>query len=128
MHAYGFAKNLGPVGAMLSEQGEGRDHLEALAVVGEGGGPLSERERDHVRGHALGYIVRIRLHMTREEDILFPMVVHSLPEFVLKDLGREFEAFEKDILPSGFRDELCAISARLLSAYPPKCGPAAPQG
>lgn len=122
MNAYGFSKEMGPVSAMLSEQDEGRDHLDALAVIGEGVGPLTPTERDVARGHALGYILRIRPHMMREEDILFPMAVHSLPGFVLDELTREFAEFERSSLPAGFHQELRKISQSLIASYPPHPG------
>jgi hemerythrin-like domain-containing protein len=120
MSAYGFSKDGGPIGSMLAEQDEGRDHLDALASVGNGEGPLTARERAFVHGHSLGYILRIRPHMAREEDILFPAVIHSLPEFVLTELARDFEKFEIESLPANFHEDLKETSARLLKAHPPK--------
>ncbi len=120
MNEYGFSREGGPVSAMLSEQGEGRDHLDALAGVGGGTGPLTPAEREVVNGHALGYILRIRPHMKREEDILFPMVVHSLPGFVLDELAADFAGFEKTGLPPGMLDEVRGISRNLIDTYPPK--------
>ncbi len=119
MADYGFKKDGGPISAMLSEQDEGRDHLDALTEIGKSGGPLSERERELVRGHALGYILRIRPHMAREEDILFPIVLHSLPRFVLEEIAKDFGEFEKCILPSGFHHDLNRIVRDLFAAYPP---------
>lgn len=120
MRAYGFSETQGPVSAMLSEQGEGKEHLNALESIGAGQGPLDPRERGSVRGHALGYIMRIRPHMAREEDILFPIIVHSLPGFVIDDLGRDFRYFEKNVLPPDFHRNLQAISGPLIATYPPK--------
>jgi hemerythrin-like domain-containing protein len=120
MNAYGFSKENGPVSAMLSEQGEGRDHLLALESVGNGEGTPSLQEQDVIKGHALGYILRIRPHMAREENILFPIVSHSLPRFVLEELGRDFEEFDSRILPAGFHDELREIAADLCTSYPPR--------
>ncbi len=120
MNAYGFSREHGPVSAMLSEQGEGREHLLALAAIGAGAGPLSRREQADVRGHALGYVMRIRPHVMREEDILFPMVLHALPDFVLDELGRDFEAFDRSFLPTGFHEELRRLSTRLIASYSPK--------
>jgi hemerythrin-like domain-containing protein len=119
MHDYGFSREKGPVSAMLSEQGEGRDHLLALASIAAGTGILSPRERADVRGHGLGYIMRIRPHIKREEDILFPMVMHSLPEFVLDDIDRDFHTFETSVLPADFHTKIQLLSARLITAYPP---------
>ncbi len=123
MSAYGFSKEMGPVSAMLSEQDEGRDHLDALTRIGEGVGPLTPAEIEVARGHALGYILRIRPHMMREEDILFPMAVHSLPKFVLDELAREFAEFERTSLPGGFHQKLREISKSLIASYPPNPGP-----
>lgn len=120
MNSYGFQKEQGPVSAMLSEQGEGRDHLLALKAIGKGEGPPSREEQDVIKGHVLGYIMRIRPHMAREEDILFPMVSHSLPGFVLEELGRDFEEFDNKILPRGFHEKLRKIGADLCTVYPPR--------
>jgi hemerythrin-like domain-containing protein len=120
MHAYGFSREKGPVSAMISEQGEGREHLLALACVGAGTGPLTSLEQGQVRGHGLAYIMRIRPHMRREEDILFPMVAHSLPGFVLEEIGRDFEKFETTMLPRDFQGQISGLVTRLVSAYPPK--------
>ncbi len=119
MAAYGFSLDGGPVSAMLSEQGEGRDHLDALAAIGKGAGALTAAEREVANGHALGYILRIRPHMKREEDILFPIILHSLPEFVLDELAGDFADFEKNGLPVGFIEEIRGISQNLIEAYPP---------
>jgi hemerythrin-like domain-containing protein len=120
MGAYGFSKSKGAVSAMLSEQDEGRDHLEALAALSQGNDALDADEMELVRGHALGYIMRIRPHMAREEDILFPIALHSLPAFELSGMAKDFEAFERSGLPSGFHDNLREIRDRLLTAYPPR--------
>ncbi|MBP1595994.1 MAG: Hemerythrin cation binding domain protein [Acidobacteria bacterium] len=116
MDAYGFSREKGPVSAMLSEQDEGRDHLDALTSIGNGLGPLSFEERENVRGHALGYIMRIRIHMSREEDVLFPIVEHSLPDFVLEELAQDFGEFEKTKLPAGFHENLRQIADSLRKA------------
>ncbi len=122
MSAYGFSRENGPVSAMLSEKDEGRDHLLALAAIGAGEGPLSGREQSDVRGHGLGYILRIRPHVMREEDILFPMVVHALPRFVLDELGRDFETFDRSTLPPGFHEELRRLSTSLVARYSSRRG------
>jgi len=57
---------------------------------------------------------------------MFPIIVHSLPEFVLAELAIEFANFERESLPAGFHERLKSLSARLLSRYPSK--PAADGG
>jgi hemerythrin-like domain-containing protein len=120
MRAFGFSSEAGPVAAMLSEQGEGRDHLLALASIGAGEGPLSAAECNLVKGHGLGYILRIRPHMAREDDILFPMIAHSLPDFIMEEIGRNCVAFDEKELPPGFHENLHQLHQRLLQSYPPQ--------
>jgi hemerythrin-like domain-containing protein len=119
MKAYGFSTQAGPISAMLSEQGEGRDHLNALAEIARGSGPLSARERTLVKGHALGYILRIQSHMKREDDILFPVARHSLPPFALQELSAEFQNFDRNVLTIAVRDKLLRTARQLEARYPP---------
>ena len=120
MSAYGFSNEVGPVSAMLSEQGEGREHLNALIEIGRGLGPLDARERNLVKGHALGYILRIESHMKREDDILFPVARHVLPPYVLDELTRAFEEFDGNTENLPRNDRLQRTAHRLLAKYPPR--------
>lgn len=119
MKAYGFSEQAGPVSAMLSEQGEGREHLGALATIAEGSGPLSNHERSLVKGHALGYILRIKSHMKREDDILFPVARHALPPFVIQELTGEFNRFNSTEAALVLRARLLRTAQELLTKYPP---------
>lgn len=123
MNAYGFSKDDGPVSAMLSEQDEGREHLAALATIGAGSGPLSQHERTLVKGHGLGYVVRIRYHLKREDDILFPIARHALPPFVMAELAKEFRHFDSDILTDAVLQELLRTARQLSAKYPPTENP-----
>lgn len=120
MSAYGFSHQAGPVSAMLSEQGEGREHLTALQAIGQGSGPLSAREKTLVKGHALGYILRILSHMKREDDVLFPVARHVLPPFVLQELTAEFDNFDGSAVNRPIHQNLRQTADRLTKAYPPK--------
>jgi len=120
MNTYGFSKSAGPVSAMLSEQGEGREHLAALTSIGRGFGPLNAREQALVKGHALGYILRIQSHMKREDDILFPVARHALPAFVLENLCAEFKDFNTRVLTTPVHEHLIQTALKLSAKYPRK--------
>jgi hemerythrin-like domain-containing protein len=125
MSAYGFSNQAGPVSAMLSEQGEGREHLSALEEIGQGTGPLSEREQSLVKGHALGYILRILSHMKREDEILFPVARHVLPPFVMQELTAEFLEFDGNAKNRPLLERLRRSAAKLSESFPPKRQPSA---
>jgi len=120
MSACGFSNQAGPVSAMISEQGEGREHLSALAEIAGGSGPLSPREKSLVRGHALGYILRIESHMKREDDILFPVARHALPPLMMEELTHEFEEFDGSAANRPGRENLLRMAGEFLDRYPPK--------
>ena len=120
MSGYGFSHQAGPVSAMLSEQGEGREHLTALQAIGQGSGPLSVRERTLVKGHALGYILRILSHMKREDEVLFPVARHVLPPFVMQELTVDFEKFDGSDVNRPIHEKLRQTASRLIKSYPPK--------
>ncbi len=120
MSAFGFSNQAGPISAMISEQGEGREHLTALTEIGSGSGPLSAREQTLVKGHALGYILRIESHMKREDDILFPVVRHTLPAFVMEELTREFEKFDGSSENRTGHENLLRMAGEFVDRFPPK--------
>lgn len=120
MSSYGFSNEAGPVSAMLSEQGEGREHLSALQKVAAGSGPLNKREQTVVKGHALGYIMRILSHMKREDEILFPVTRHVLPAFVIQELTVEFQKFDGQTGRGPTHAALVETAKNLLNRYPSK--------
>lgn len=120
MNSYGFAKDHGPVSAMLSEQGEGRDHVLAMSRLAEENGPLSPTEREVLQGHAIAYVIRMRSHIQREDEILFPIARHSLPADVLHELGAQFVVFDIDVITPPILERVHAIAENLVAEYPPQ--------
>ncbi len=123
MSAVGFSNEAGPVSAMLSEQGEGREHLSALKSIAEGSGPLTQHEQSVAKGHALGYITRILSHMKREDEILFPVTRHVLPAFMMDELSADFQKFNKQAVGMPPYEILLKTAGDLVKKYPPKQPP-----
>jgi hemerythrin-like domain-containing protein len=119
MVQHGYSKHEGPLAAMLSEQGEGREHVNAFHIVGEASGPLDASERELIRGHALAYVMRIGPHIRREDTILFPMISRILPREILDELAAEFERFDRRLADAGLQQRLLQTAEHLQADFPP---------
>lgn len=83
----------GPVGVMLHEHEEGRqllgaitDNLEAAAT--------DPRAAARVRGAAAGYVRLLREHIGKEDQVLFVMADHVLPEEAQQGVMEKFDRIE----------------------------------
>jgi hemerythrin-like domain-containing protein len=69
----GFAKDSGPVGCMLQEHELGREHVRALAAIGEGAGRLSADELSALVTTTNAYARLLSAHIAKENQMLYPM-------------------------------------------------------
>lgn len=119
MNAHGFPRDVGPVAVMLAEHVQSREHVRALAAIGEGSGALSPDEQQQVRSHTLQYIPLLREHIQKEDNILYPMAVNTLPAKAMDGLFSQFEEFEADVMTPGVHEQLHTLAGSLVAAYPP---------
>ena len=89
-----FPRTAGPVAVLTREHEQGRAFLrkmgEAAAVLGQD--PAALRQ---VIESGRGYIQLLRLHIARENDVVFPMVDQFLDDTDNARLARQFEEFER---------------------------------
>ncbi len=119
MNQFGFPKEHGPIAVMLADHVEGRRHVGALAKIGSGSGSLTSEERDLVVTHSRGYIPLLRSHILKEDNILYPMAVQTLPKDEMGKLSEAFEAFENEIMGAGAHERFHALAEKLIESYPP---------
>lgn len=119
MIEHGFPKEYGPIAVMLEEHVEGRSHVGAIGAVGSGAGPLQEAERRGIALRARAYIPLLRVHIQKEDRILYPMALQRLPASVTSELASEFDLFENEVMGAGAHRELHELAHRLVEAYPP---------
>ncbi len=119
MNRYGFPREYGPVAVMLAEHEEGRAHVGVLASIGAGSGTLTGAERDDFCEHALAYIPMLRGHIQKEDNILYPMALQSIPPAEMDELLKSYETFERDVMGEGEHEKFHALEEELIAAYPP---------
>ncbi|MGE0708835.1 MAG: hemerythrin domain-containing protein [Planctomycetota bacterium] len=107
----GLPRHGGPVGCMLREHDEGRaliaDMSDALADLEAGDGGRAAA----LASAALGYTHLLRLHIQKEDTVLFPLAEQLLGEELKLELLRGFSAIDDDRGAADLAraiDELCA--------------------
>jgi len=115
---YGFPRDAGPLFVMVGEHNMGRSYVKVLSSIGAGEGPLTGDELSAVRESARAFIPLLRMHIQKEDEILFPAAERALPNRVLEKLARGFEEFERTNMGEGDHPRLHALGARLVADYP----------
>jgi len=112
----GFPREHGPVGMMLFEHAQGREHVAAIAAVGQGSGRLSEHERQSLIAHARAYVPLLRQHILKEDRVLYPMAAQRVSTEDWDRMASAFEAFERDVMGEGRHHTLHELAHRLMTA------------
>lgn len=102
----------GPVSVMLSEHDAGRAYVrgvvEALPEV-----QTSAAARAQVADNLAGYAYLLRLHIRKENEVLFPLAERILDEDDKASLAAEFERVEKEETGAGVHEKYHAMAHRL---------------
>jgi hemerythrin-like domain-containing protein len=77
--ANGMPRDSGPVAVMLREHEEGRRLTRAMKEAAERLRDGEQAAAAQVAENALGYVNLLRLHIQKEDQILFPMAAQVIP-------------------------------------------------
>ena len=112
----GIPREGGPIGVMLNEHDQGREHIRAMRkALGE----LKEGRdgaEDFVRA-AKGYIELLRNHILKENDVLFVMAEESLSGEEQKRLSDAFETMEREKIGVGRHEAFHRLMDELTGIY-----------
>jgi hemerythrin-like domain-containing protein len=106
LERHGIPREGGPVAVMLGEHEEGRALIRAMGE--EDDGKVAEAIR--------GYAALLRAHIYKENEVLFPMADHVLPEEEQKALARSFQAVEETVAGPGAHERILTELAGLEAA------------
>jgi hemerythrin-like domain-containing protein len=113
MTRHGMPADGGPVGVMLAEHEQGRQFtrgLRAAALQLEAGDASA---RAAVVQNALGYAMLLRQHITKEDQILFPMADRVIPEDEHDGVLEGFEHVEHEETGAGVHEKYLALAEKL---------------
>ena len=126
----GFPASHGPLAVMLADHRAGREHVGALRGIGAGSGPLTDTERAAFIRHADAYVPMLRQHILKEDRVLYPMALQTIPPGGIAELATAFEDFERDVMGAGAHEGFHRLADSLVDAYaaPADAGTAAGTG
>jgi hemerythrin-like domain-containing protein len=112
----GFPREGGPIAVMLMDHDAGRAHVAAMARHLGGGAPWTAADRAEVVAATGGYTDLLRSHIMKEDQILYPMAQHRLPEAVMEQVDLDCETFEARQVASG-ADALKDLARELVQRH-----------
>ncbi|MBC7961714.1 MAG: hemerythrin domain-containing protein [Steroidobacteraceae bacterium] len=95
----GMPKEHSPVAAMLMEHDQGRSFVRAMeSAVHEAQAGLTDNYQI-IADNALGYAVLLRDHISKEDDILYPLAERVIPETMRTGILLGYKDAEEQVSP-----------------------------
>ena len=113
----GVKREGGPIGVMLAEHDVGRGHVRGML---KGLYQLRYDEDEAVtaiREHACTYRNLLRVHIHKENNVLFPMADRLVPEDVAATIADKFREIERDRVGKGEHKAYHTMLHRLKEVY-----------
>ena len=115
MVAAGVPDRGGPIGVMMAEHIQGRGYIHSMLEA------LEEPE-DYAGFEKAGraYIELLRVHIQKENNVLFPMADKVISADQMDVIALAFEVHEEKVIGHGRHEELHALLNGLKKKYPEK--------
>lgn len=113
MNEAGMTSEGGPVGMMLAEHEQGREFTAAMKDAAEKWDKGDRSARGSVAHNALGYVSLLRLHIQKEDTILFPMAERAIPPKGQEKVDADFEHAGAEESATGVHDKYLALAETL---------------
>lgn len=92
----GFSPEQGPVGVMLHEHVQGRQHVAALAAIAQSSEALDDSEFAALEAHGRAFAALLASHIAKENNVLYPMALRMLPASSVGHLDAQAAAADED--------------------------------
>lgn len=109
----GIPRENGPIGCMLHEHDDGRAHNRAIRSAIPKAASGDQASIAEIRSHAGDYAQMLRMHIMKENNVLFMMGDRVLTSADHESLTARFTEAEKTKLPPGTREKYTAIAQEL---------------
>ena len=104
----GMPKDNSPVAAMLMEHDQGRGFVRAMEAAVHEAQAGQTGSYQAIADNALGYAALLRDHISKEDDILYPLAERVLPEALRAGILQGYQAAEAQV-PAEFGGTYDAI-------------------
>lgn len=109
----GLSYQFGPVAVMLSEHDEGRTYNNGLRLAAERMQSEESNAKTQVMQHALNYVTLLKQHITKEDNVLFPMADQVIPTFKHAQIYEDFDHIEYEETGEGIHEKYLQLALRL---------------
>jgi hemerythrin-like domain-containing protein len=109
----GFPLQGGPIAVMLHEHELGRAHIKAVADSIAAAAAGVAAARTVIVEHLAAYAALLRQHISKEDNILYPMADQVFSEDDQSALVADFERVERDEIGEGTHERYAALAREL---------------
>jgi hemerythrin-like domain-containing protein len=113
MVASGMPAQGGPISMMLAEHEQGRAYTRAMREAAQKLQSGDESARDQVIRSARGYVALLRQHISKEDNILFPMAKQVISQAEQGNVAEDFERVEHEEIGEGVHEKYLALAEAL---------------
>ena len=113
---HGISRERGPLAVMYYDHDLGRTQVRIMAEIGSTP-QFDETARQKAVQSAFTYITMLRSHIFKEDRILYPMALQSIPTQVMEDMAEKFEEFEEKETGAGVHHYLHKLGEELIEKY-----------
>ncbi|MCG8604039.1 hemerythrin domain-containing protein, partial [bacterium] len=96
MQEQGIPRDGGPIGVMLTEHDHGRSCVHGMTQAVEDAAAGNRQAIEKFRDHAQDFIILLRAHIAKEDQVLFPMADNVLGHQGGEALLADFQKIESD--------------------------------
>jgi hemerythrin-like domain-containing protein len=101
MAARGLPLDTGPIAVMLHEHDQGREHVRAIFLELDEDAP----DRALIARHLSEFVMLLRGHISKEDDVLYPMANQLLSAADQEALEAEFDRVEREDIGEGVHEK-----------------------
>ena len=113
MRAVGVTGEGGPIGVMLAEHHEGRELTSSMRAAAERLASGDADARAELARSALNYVALLRQHITKEENVLFPMAEQVLKGPAQVEVSEAFERVEREETGEGVHERFLELATSI---------------
>lgn len=113
MQSAGVPSEGGPIGVMLAEHQQGRQLTSAMRTSAERFGADDVDARTELIHYTLQYVDLLRQHITKEDNILFPMAEQVLQGPAQAEVSEAIERVKHEEIVEGLHDRFLELAASI---------------
>jgi len=114
---HGIPNEGGPIGVMLREHQEGRNHIKELSAAFEEFKNGNKQAISNIVRCSMNYVHLLRTHIEKENNILFMMADKVLDEAEQSEIAEAFEKLEAERIGIGKHEEYHKLLKELEKIY-----------